>query len=115
MAARARDLEAKLSDALHAALRQRFVDQRRATTNNNKRNSTLTPAMDMFSAGCVVTEVFLSGEACLELGDLLEYRAKGEITSTLQQKLQKLNLLAKKPGKKKRTTSQVPPQQNNIN
>ena len=34
----------------------------------------LTTAMDIFSAGCVLVELFLNGERCFDLGDLLEYR-----------------------------------------
>ena len=34
----------------------------------------LTPAMDIFSLGCVLMELFLNGEPAMDLGDLMEYR-----------------------------------------
>lgn len=37
----------------------------------------LSPAADIFSAGCVVAEVFLDGDALFDLGELLAYR-RGE-------------------------------------
>ena len=58
-------------------------------TSTNSPPQQLTAAMDMFSVGCVLTEIFLNGETCLELGDLLEYRSSGTSTA-LQQKLQKI-------------------------
>jgi phosphoinositide-3-kinase regulatory subunit 4 len=54
------------------------------------KGSSLTPRMDIFSAGCVLTEIFLNGEACLTLGDLMEYRSNGSMTMTLQQKINKI-------------------------
>jgi len=54
--------------------------------------SQLTPAMDVFSLGCVLIELFLNGERALDLGDLMEYRRKGGDGSTLPQSLkQKLD------------------------
>ena len=61
----------------------------------------LTPAMDIFSAGCVIMETFLNGERALDLGDLMEYRrnhtgnkgggdSSGGLTPSLQQKLNKI-------------------------
>lgn len=63
----------------------------------------LQPSMDIFSLGCVITELFLNGERCLDLGDLMEYRranmnhgdhhdnASSEIIPpALQQKLNKI-------------------------
>ena len=50
----------------------------------------LTPAMDIFSAGCVVVETFLNGERALDLGDLMEYRRRGIIVPSMQQKLNKI-------------------------
>jgi phosphoinositide-3-kinase, regulatory subunit 4 len=49
----------------------------------------LTPAMDIFSAGCIIMETFLNGERALDLGDLMEYR-KQQKSQTLQQKLNKI-------------------------
>lgn len=45
-------------------------------TKNNKNveiNQKLTDSMDIFSAGCVIIEIFLS-TPCFDLGDLMEYR-----------------------------------------
>lgn len=53
----------------------------------------LTPAMDIFSAGCVMMETFLNGERTLDLGDLMEYR-KQQSSPTLQQKLNKIEFSA---------------------
>lgn len=53
----------------------------------------LTPAMDIFSAGCVLMETFLNGERALDLGDLMEYR-KQKSCQTLQQKLNKIEFSA---------------------
>lgn len=50
----------------------------------------LTPAMDVFSAGCVIAEVFLNGERLMDLGDLIEYRKLGELPAPIQQKLAKI-------------------------
>ena len=51
--------------------------------------SPLTPAMDIFSAGCVIIETVLNGERALDLGDLMEYR-RGDTHGTVQQKLNKI-------------------------
>eukprot|EP00934_Nitzschia_sp_Nitz4_P004407 Nitzschia sp. Nitz4//scaffold69_size99277//78687//83589//NITZ4_004646-RA/size99277-augustus-gene-0.6-mRNA-1//1//CDS//3329556754//4397//frame0 len=53
----------------------------------------LTPAMDIFSAGCVIMETFLNGERALDLGDLMEYRKK-KASQTLLQKLNKIEFSA---------------------
>jgi phosphoinositide-3-kinase regulatory subunit 4 len=53
----------------------------------------LTPAMDIFSAGCVMMETFLNGERALDLGDLMEYR-KQQSSPTLQQNLNKIEFSA---------------------
>ncbi len=53
----------------------------------------LTPAMDIFSLGCVLMELFLNGETAMDLGDLMEYRRiNGNIAdhSTLSKKLNKI-------------------------
>lgn len=47
----------------------------------------LTPAMDIFSAGCVVMELFLNGKRALGLGELMDYRRFQKLTPmNLQQK-----------------------------
>ncbi|GKY92453.1 hypothetical protein MPSEU_000215800 [Mayamaea pseudoterrestris] len=51
-------------------------------------SSELTPAMDIFAAGCVLVELFLNGERCMDLGDLMEYR-RGN-SSSVQQTLAKV-------------------------
>jgi phosphoinositide-3-kinase regulatory subunit 4 len=55
--------------------------------------SPLTPAMDIFSAGCVIMETFLNGERAFDLGDLMDYR-KRQSSQTLQQKLNKIEFSA---------------------
>jgi phosphoinositide-3-kinase regulatory subunit 4 len=54
----------------------------------------LTPAMDMFSAGCVIMETFLNGERAMDLGDLMEYRKLQSFPAILQQKLNKIEFSA---------------------
>ena len=52
----------------------------------------LSPAMDVFSAGCVLLETFLNGdERALDLGDLMEYRQRKVFPTSVQQKLQKID------------------------
>jgi phosphoinositide-3-kinase, regulatory subunit 4 len=53
----------------------------------------MDPAMDIFSAGCVLVETFLNGERALDLGDLMEYR-KRKASQSLQQKLNKIEFSA---------------------
>lgn len=69
-----------------------------STTNlsSSSKSSTqgLTPAMDIFSAGCVIMETFLNGERAFDLGDLMEYRQRKSYTPTLQQKLNKIEFSA---------------------
>jgi serine/threonine protein kinase len=64
------------------------------TNSNFSKYNQLTPAMDIFSAGCVMMELWLNGDRALDLGDLLEYRRHGTTTlhpqSSLQQKLHKI-------------------------
>uniref|UniRef100_A0A7S3VB41 non-specific serine/threonine protein kinase n=1 Tax=Chaetoceros debilis TaxID=122233 RepID=A0A7S3VB41_9STRA len=53
----------------------------------------LTPAMDIFSLGCVLMELFLNGEPAMDLGDLMEYKRNGGSISdhsSLPQKLKKI-------------------------
>lgn len=49
-----------------------------------------TSASDIFSTGCVLTELFINGERCMDLGDLMEYRRQRTMTSGTQQKLNKI-------------------------
>ena len=65
------------------------------TTSQGKSGAQmLTPAMDIFSAGCVIMETFLNGERAFDLGDLMEYRQRKTYTPTLQQKLNKIEFSA---------------------
>jgi len=63
-----------------------------ATGSHNNQGDELTPAMDMFSAGCVITELLLNGERCLDLGEMIEYRRNRGKTmpAPLLQKLAKI-------------------------
>ncbi|GAX27395.1 phosphoinositide-3-kinase, regulatory subunit 4 [Fistulifera solaris] len=65
-------------------------DGKEEIADRNTKGFILTPAMDIFSVGCVLTEIFLNGESCLTLGDLMEYRSNGSMTMTLQQKINKI-------------------------
>ena len=63
--------------------------------NTEQLPTKLTPAMDTFSLGCVLIEMFLNGERTLDLGDLMEYRRQGEkeidaLPPSLKQKLDKI-------------------------
>ena len=62
------------------------------TNEETSRPTCLTPAMDIFSLGCVLMELYLNGEAALDLGDLMEYRKNKSISthSALTQKLNKI-------------------------
>lgn len=44
------------------------------TANNDVRTGELTPAMDIFAAGCVITELFTEGTPPFDLSQLLAYR-----------------------------------------
>jgi len=71
------------------------------TTPCSKTNQ-LTPAMDIYSAGCVMMELWLNGDRALDLGDLMEYRrgastkagGKTTLPPQLQQKLNKIEQAA---------------------
>ena len=54
------------------------------------KHNQLTPAMDIFSAGCVMMELWLNGDRALDLGDLMEYRRQKTMVPQLQQKLHKI-------------------------
>ena len=61
-----------LSDHAHCYIApERFY----ASAESTKwRDPALTPAMDIFSLGCVIAEVFLEGEALFDYSQLLQYR-----------------------------------------
>mmetsp|Transcript_49388 Transcript_49388/g.55940 ORF Transcript_49388/g.55940 Transcript_49388/m.55940 type:complete len:1792 (+) Transcript_49388:143-5518(+) len=65
-----------------------------SSPSTNTAVNTLTPAMDIFSAGCCIMETFLNGERAFDLGDLMEYRQRKTYTPTLQQKLNKIEFSA---------------------
>lgn len=61
--------------------------------NTEPKSLVLNPAMDIFSLGCVLMELFLNGEIAIDLGDLMEYkRSNGNLDthSTLLQRLKKI-------------------------
>ena len=68
---------------------------------NQQKESPLTPQMDIFSLGCVLTELFCNGERCFDLGDIMEYRrlnqkqhddaASSMLPNTIVQKLNKID------------------------
>ena len=51
----------------------------------------VTPAMDMFSVGCVICELFRDGKACFELPDLLRYSREGAEPPSLTRALGKIS------------------------
>jgi phosphoinositide-3-kinase regulatory subunit 4 len=65
---------------------ERFYTPSQGSATSTK----LDPAMDLFSTGCVLTELFLNGERCMDLGDLMDYRRAGQVTTAMQQKLNKI-------------------------
>lgn len=64
-------------------------DGEKGVETRKKQQPPLTPAMDIFSAGCIIMETFLNGERAMDLGDLMEYRKK-QSSPSLQQKLSKI-------------------------
>eukprot|EP00045_Choanoeca_perplexa_P017202 m.246241 g.246241 ORF g.246241 m.246241 type:complete len:1354 (-) comp17472_c0_seq1:1616-5677(-) len=67
---------------------ERFYDSTEATDNELFQDGSLTPAMDMFSFGCLVYEFYTEGMPLFTLADLLAYR---EGKYQLQHKLDKLS------------------------
>lgn len=61
-----------------------------STTQPFSKYNQLTPAMDIFSAGCVVMELWLNGERALDLGDLMQYRRQSTLVPQLQEKLNRI-------------------------
>ena len=66
-------------------------------TPTTTREPPLTPQMDIFSLGCVLTELFCNGERCFDLGDIMEYRrlnnnsSTSVLPNTIVQKLNKID------------------------
>ncbi|KAL7468442.1 hypothetical protein ACHAXS_008670 [Conticribra weissflogii] len=72
---------------------ERFFTPEIAKDLANTTPTKLTPAMDVFSLGCVLIELFLNGERALDLGDLMEYRRQklsSDLPQSLKQKLDKI-------------------------
>lgn len=78
---------------------ERFASQKNPTMMAERDNTNdtsfskcnqLTPAMDIFSAGCVIMELWLNGDRALDLGDLMDYRHQSTLVPQLQQKLNKI-------------------------
>ena len=61
-----------------------------ARREGEKPATEVTDAMDIFSAGCVLIEMFLNGERTFDLGDLMEYRRDRKMLPAVQQKLNKI-------------------------
>ena len=71
--------------------RQQTTTTTTTTTDTPATNATLTPAMDIFSAGCVLIETMLNdGERTCELGDVMEYLSTQTLPNALQRKLNKI-------------------------
>ncbi|KAJ2958801.1 hypothetical protein NQZ79_g5668 [Umbelopsis isabellina] len=51
------------------------IDQRMKQTNWEAEVSELTPAMDIFSLGCVIAEMFLEGTSIFSLSQLFKYKS----------------------------------------
>jgi phosphoinositide-3-kinase, regulatory subunit 4 len=65
--------------------------QRSNTGGSQKRKAgPLLPAMDVFSVGCVIAEIFLGGDAPLDLPDVLQYRSAETEPSACLQMLNKV-------------------------
>ena len=67
-----------------------YLAPERFSSTPQSTSGKLTPEMDIFSLGCVLTELFLNGERCFDLGECLAYRKAEKITPTLSQKLYKI-------------------------
>mmetsp|Transcript_40990 Transcript_40990/g.65928 ORF Transcript_40990/g.65928 Transcript_40990/m.65928 type:complete len:1696 (+) Transcript_40990:140-5227(+) len=65
--------------------------QRNYSFSSHNRSARLRPSMDIFSLGCVLMELFLDGEPCFTLAELLKYAKRdGDDKTYLESKLQKL-------------------------
>lgn len=72
---------------------ERFYSPKTTTTYPQPPDNssiTLTKAMDVFSAGCIILETWLNGERALDLGDLMDYRKEETVPPSLQQKFSKI-------------------------
>ncbi|CAG8494901.1 36188_t:CDS:10, partial [Racocetra persica] len=51
------------------------IDRRKSELEFGEKDGAITPAMDIFSLGCVIAELFLEGTPIFSLAQLFEYRA----------------------------------------
>ncbi|CAG8444654.1 3441_t:CDS:10 [Ambispora leptoticha] len=51
------------------------IDRRKAELEFGEKDGAVTPAMDIFSLGCVIAELFLEGTAIFSLAQLFKYRS----------------------------------------
>ncbi|CAG8467942.1 599_t:CDS:10 [Ambispora gerdemannii] len=51
------------------------IDRRKAELEFGEKDGAITPAMDIFSLGCVIAELFLEGTAIFSLSQLFKYRS----------------------------------------
>ena len=58
-------------------------EREREREGEGKREGKVTEAMDCFSAGCVLAELFLEGAPLFTLSQLFEYRAGGSVDARL--------------------------------
>ena len=64
---------------------ERFYDPTKIRSDDPKIvNAILTPAMDIFSAGCTITELFLNGEPTVDLAGLMSYIQQGGGTARIR-------------------------------
>lgn len=68
---------------------ERFVKKEKG--NSSTSNKKLTAAMDIFSLGCILMELFLNGGSAMDLGDLMEYKQHGDDISKHSSLPQRLN------------------------
>ena len=52
----------------------------------------VTPAMDVFSLGCCIIELYLSGEAALDYASLVHYKGTDGKSERLEQKVNKIEM-----------------------
>ncbi|KAL3861428.1 hypothetical protein ACJMK2_007462 [Sinanodonta woodiana] len=61
-------------------------------TSSEVKTGDLTPAMDIFSAGCVITELFTEGTPPFDLSQLLSYRSKDYSPWKVLEKIDDVNI-----------------------
>lgn len=66
------------ADGNPESARKREKDKEREREGDGKKESKVTEAMDCFSAGCVIAELFLEGKPLFSLSQLFKYR-EGEL------------------------------------